>query len=166
MSLLAHSPRRSSRTGSICSIIICLSSRTFGITTVCNPSPVEADLPSSRVAIANSDVVIVNDVEAAAYGGPHALLQRGAGSVVVTHGRTGASRVDASGSARADGFDVDVVDSTGAGDAFCAAYAIRRDLAFACAAGALACRSLGARTGHANVDEVEHLLREQPRSPR
>src|SRR5262249_52349774 len=119
--------------------------RAFGIGTVCNPSPAETDLPSSHVAIANSDVVIVNDVEAEAYGGPHGLLRLGAASVVVTHGRTGASRYhadDADHVEHVDGFDVDVVDSTGAGDTFCAAYALRRDLAFACAAGALACRAL------------------------
>src|SRR5262249_22272823 len=104
--------------------------RAFGITTVCNPSPAECELPSSHVAIANSDVIVVNDGEAEAYGGPEALLRLGAGSVVVTHGRTGASHHDASGVAHVDGFDIDIVDTTGAGDAFCAAYALRADLVF------------------------------------
>ncbi|HEY3832506.1 MAG TPA: PfkB family carbohydrate kinase [Acidimicrobiia bacterium] len=138
--------------------------RTFGIATICNPSPAETGLPSSHVAIENSDVVIVNDLEADAYGGPGALLGLGAQSVVVTHGRSGASCFDASGVVRADGFDIDAVDSTGAGDAFCAAFALRRDLVFACAAGALACRALGARAAQPTVAEIEALLREQPRS--
>jgi ribokinase len=138
--------------------------RAFGITTISNPSPAETDLPSSHVALANSDVVIVNDLEAEAYGGPEALLALGAESVVVTHGRTGASRFDGSGVVRADGLDIDAVDSTGAGDAFCAAYALRRDLAFACAAGALACRALGARAAQPTVAEIDALLTEQPRS--
>ncbi len=140
--------------------------RAFGVTTICNPSPAEPESPSSRVAIANSDVVIVNDGEAEAYGGPDALLALGAGCVVVTHGRAGASCHDRAGVAHVDGYEVDVVDTTGAGDAFCAAYALRRDLAFACATGALACRAVGARTAQPTLAEVEALLTAQPRSIR
>jgi ribokinase len=137
-----------------------------GITTVCNPSPVDVDSRESASAIARSDIVIVNEVEADAYGGAGAILASGADCVVVTRGARGATVIDGAGTTDIDGFDVDAIDSTGAGDAFCAAYALRRDLAFACAAGALACRSLGARASQPTVADVDALVRAQPRSPR
>jgi sulfofructose kinase len=65
-------------------------------------------------------------------------------------------------------FAVECVDSTGAGDVFRAAFAsgclrwpdgdIETVLAYANAAGALSCRTLGARGGLPRVGEIDHLL--------
>lgn len=118
-----------------------------------NPAPVDAAAASwfGRCA-----AVVVNEGEAAGYG----VTPETAANVVVTHGRHGAR--DAYHDCA--GFAVDAVDSTGAGDVFCAAYALTRDVAFATAAGALACRALGARASQPTRDEVESLLTAQPRS--
>ena len=56
------------------------------------------------------------------------------------------------------------VDGTGAGDAFCAPLAVSGDPRFACAAGALACRTVGARASQPTRAEVEALLTALPRS--
>jgi ribokinase len=130
--------------------------------TVFNPSPVDVD---ARCDFGYCDTVIVNEVEVAQYQGVDALRSASAGSVVVTSGARG---VDWYGESvqHCDAFSVDVVDTTGAGDAFCAAFAVERDLAFAAATAALACRAVGARGSQPNRREVGALLREQPRSPR
>jgi sugar/nucleoside kinase (ribokinase family) len=69
---------------------------------------------------------------------------------------------------RTPGFQVDCVDSTGAGDVFRGAFAaaclhdpggeVEEALAFANAAAALNCRALGARAGIPSLAEVEQLL--------
>jgi ribokinase len=129
--------------------------------TICNPSPVDAD---AMACFAACSTVVVNEVEAAAYGGPAAIGAAGAEDVVVTLGAAGAACYRAGGVTRIDGFAVPAIDTTGAGDAFCAALAIAGDARFACAAGALACRAVGARASQPTYGEVEALLREQPRS--
>lgn len=67
----------------------------------------------------------------------------------------------------APAFDVNAVDTTGAGDIFHAAFAfallkgeaLPRILEFSCAAAALACMGLGARGGIAPLDEIKDLVR-------
>lgn len=132
------------------------------IETICNPSPVDG----STAEFVDCSTVVVNEVEAAAYGGPAAILAAGAGTVVVTLGAAGVRRFGTPGPERVDGFAVKAIDTTGAGDAFCAALAVSGDLRFACAAGALACRAVGARASQPTRDEVDALIREPPRSPR
>jgi sulfofructose kinase len=70
---------------------------------------------------------------------------------------------------RTPGFDVQCVDTTGAGDVFRGGFAaaclrypdagLEDVLAYANAAAALNCRALGARGALPCADEVEHLLR-------
>lgn len=129
--------------------------RAAGMRVVFNPAPYDA---AAVDAFGRCDVVIVNEIEAEQYGGTEAV---GAGTVVVTLGALGAvARGIRAG--RHDGFAVDALDTTGAGDTFVAAYAVTGDLAAACAAGALACRAVGARASQPTLDEVRRLVGDRP----
>ena len=148
--------------------------------------------PALRLAssvLADVDVLVVNEHELAAQLGDPTLPQRKAEdrpentaaagvdgiraraallvtdrrSVVVTLGAQGALCVEASGATHVPAVAVDrVVDTTGAGDAFCGVLsaALARGSAlvdaarFGCAAGALAVRGYGAAPSMANADEI------------
>jgi ribokinase len=131
--------------------------------TIFNPSPIA---PAAAATFGECSSVVVNEVEAKEYGGPAAIRASGADEVVVTLGARGAARYGAGGIERVGAFAVPVTDTTGAGDAFCAALAVSDDLDFACAAGALACRAVGARSSQPTRGEVDALLREPTRAPR
>ena len=127
--------------------------------TVCNPSPI--DLTDSSW-IGASTTIVLNEAECEAYGGAFSLLERGAGDVVVTLGANGARRYKKDGSHKEfKAFSVEVLDTTGAGDAFCAALAVSDNPIFAGAAGALATRGIGARASLPTRGEVEALVKEQ-----
>jgi len=116
-----------------------------------------------------TDVLFVNDNEAetvldedaATYPGP----DFGDRVVVVKHGAEGATVHTPSGSYTHPGFDVDPVDTTGAGDAFAAGFVAvqldggghERALEFANACGALAAQHEGARTAPTRP-EVDSFL--------
>lgn len=102
--------------------------------------------------IEGAAVLFANDAEMEALGGVDAVLAK-VGAVVVKHGSAGATWTDGVTPQVADGLPVDLVDSTGAGDAFAAGWiAARRRgdaqpsaLAAAVAAGATAVSRNGAR---------------------
>lgn len=71
--------------------------------------------------IDGASLVFANDEEVEALGGVDALL-RHVGAVVVKHGAAGATWTDGRDVVRADGYPVDAIDSTGAGDAFAAGW--------------------------------------------
>jgi sugar/nucleoside kinase (ribokinase family) len=87
--------------------------------------------------------------------GCNRLLDRGIGCVVATAGADGAVIVDADGTTRVPAFEVDVVDTTGCGDAFSAGFLrgialerSHRDAAvLGCAAAALVAQGLGSDYG-------------------
>jgi sugar/nucleoside kinase (ribokinase family) len=87
--------------------------------------------------------------------GSRELLDRGVGCVVATCGARGALIVERSGAERVPAFRVDVVDTTGCGDAFSAGFlrglALNRSLCQAavlgCAAAALVAQGLGSDHG-------------------
>lgn len=100
------------------------------------------------------------------------LIARGCGRAVLKLGSRGSLVVCADGHMyRIPPFDVNVVDSTAAGDAFQAGLAYqlargespRQAATFANAVGALACTRLGALTAMPSLLEVQMLLRDQPR---
>lgn len=121
-------------------------------TTVLNPAPAR-DLPADLLA--GVDVLTPNRGEARRLAGadlePRALARRlieaGPGAVVLTLGADGALVATPDDATPIDPVDVDVVDTTGAGDAFNAGLAVAlaegRDLVaaarFACRVGAAAC---------------------------
>ena len=83
---------------------------------------VEAALPHVDHFLPNDEQLLgftgAGSLEAAA----EALLAKGVGCVAVTCGRDGALVATAEGTARVPAFQVDVVDTTGCGDAFSAGY--------------------------------------------
>jgi ribokinase len=130
---------------------------------VLNPAPARR-LPAEVVAAC--DVVAPNETEAASLGGVEELLAGGARAVVVTRGPAGADLHRTGRDVHhQDAFAIDAVDTTGAGDAFCAALAVALSegrvledaVRNAAAAGALACRAVGARASLPTREEVHRL---------
>ncbi|WP_254528045.1 carbohydrate kinase family protein [Natrinema gelatinilyticum] len=138
----------------------------------------EADLsvsfdPGRRVAdrdfdeaLALADIVFVTDREATALLGPDRLDEPGDGRiVVVTCGADGAEAYAPDGAVVHPGFDVDPVDTAGAGDAFAAGFLTRwlgdgdidRALAYGNACGALTASQNGARSAPTST-AVETVL--------
>jgi len=131
---------------------------------VLNPAPAR-ELPPELVAAAT--VITPNETEVETLGGVDALLAAGAGAVVVTRGGDGTELHPAAGAVtRIAPSRADVVDTTGAGDAFTAALAVAlangRELpdavAWASAAGAIATEGFGARGSLPSAAQVEARL--------
>ncbi|MCM0020032.1 MAG: ribokinase [Tagaea sp.] len=133
--------------------------RAQGWRTVVNAAP-SAGFPAAMLALA--DYLIANEHEIADV--PD--RRDGATRVVVTLGAQGARLTDGGRIVRAPAPNVRVVDTTGAGDAFCGAFAAALDrggapeaaLAFACAAGSLACETPGAQAGLPLRAAIEAIL--------
>jgi ribokinase len=147
--------------------------RAQGWRTIVNAAP-SAGFPAGMLTLA--DFLIANeheiaDVAEAPMATPEAtaraLARKGRTAIVLTLGAEGALAVQGDVVARARALPVRVVDTTGAGDAFCGAFAAALDfgrpldaaLAFACAAGSLACETPGAQTGSPTRAAIEARLR-------
>jgi ribokinase len=156
----------------------------LGVCTILDPAPAEAKLPRVMMGV---DVLTPNQLEAETLLGLEQsaltktrrkvidpkqigmdLLARGPKAVVLKLGKKGAMLVGRDGEIElVRGFDVDVTDTTAAGDAFTAALAIAHQeqmdwpaaLRFANAAGALACQNFGAQPSLPARDAVEKLMR-------
>jgi sugar/nucleoside kinase (ribokinase family) len=102
-----------------------------------------------------------DDLEAAC----RALVERGVGCVVATRGGDGVLIVDSEGSEAVPAFDVDVVDTTGCGDAFAAGFLRglslgrdRREAAvLGCAAAGKVAEGLGSDYGEFDVEALDRL---------
>jgi ribokinase len=138
--------------------------RTAGWQVVLNPAPARR-LPDDLDGVMltpNADEACAltgeDDIETAA----RALARRTGAPVVVTVGADGALLVDGGEVERVPAPAVEVVDTTGAGDAACGALAaelaggrpLREAVAFAMAAAALSTRAAGAREGMPRRDDV------------
>lgn len=100
--------------------------RARGLRTAANPSPLRPWFAGLWRLV---DVAFVNEGEASALGGAEALIAAGADRVVVTLGARGATLLAAEGRQDVPAVPAQVVDPTGAGDAFMAtalASALRR----------------------------------------
>ncbi len=147
------------------------SARSTGALTILNPAPTQV-LPDELLELC--DIIVPNEHELGALGGTGALIERGLTAVVVTQGSAGVAvteRVDGEISSWAQAaFDVTPVDTTGAGDAFCGAFAARlaagddlhAAVRYGAAAGALATTIAGAVPSLPHASEVATLLAANP----
>jgi ribokinase len=137
--------------------------RAAGATTVLNPAPAQ-HLPAALLEVC--DIVVPNEHEVELLGGVEHLLAHGVRAVVVTLGADGADVMRPSGRRHQEPFAVEPVDTTGAGDAFCGAFAARlaagesieRAVEWAAAAGALATTSFGAVPSLPTAEAVSAVL--------
>ncbi|MGD2093782.1 MAG: ribokinase [Phycisphaerales bacterium] len=97
------------------------------------------------------------------------LVARGVASAVITMGRRGSMVVDRSGADQIPGFEVELVDQAGRGDAFAGALAaycavendVREAVKFASAAGALACTKFGSMEALPTKADIIELLQKE-----
>ncbi len=149
--------------------------RSHGVTVILNPAPARP-LPDNLLQ--KVDYLIPNETEAGllagrevdnlptAWDAARVLREKGVGTVILTLGAQGALVVSEE-ERHVPAFQVQVVDTTAAGDAFVAGFAVAltKGLAvqeatrYACAAGALAATRLGAQPSLPTAAEVESLLR-------
>lgn len=122
-------------------------------------------LPAVDVLIANETEAkaLIGDIDDPAASSPASL---GCEAVVLTLGQAGASVITKFGATLQPSFEVDPVDTTGAGDAFCGAFAawlaggahITAALSAGVAAGALATTRAGAQPSMPTRRQIEQLL--------
>jgi sugar/nucleoside kinase (ribokinase family) len=123
------------------------------------------------------DVFLPNDEEARRLTGEEdpgrqaeAILRAGCATVVITMGGYGAVLMDQTQVIEAQAFEVALVDSSGAGDAFAGGFIAGmmmglnqvETLRFASAIGASCCTRLGCTTGIFTREQAEAFLRERP----
>jgi ribokinase len=150
--------------------------RAAGVVTILNPAPA-CPLPNSMIELA--DFLIPNESEAALLTGlpvetvddaeraADALLARGAGTVIVTLGARGALLRSAGMTTLIPPFEAGaVVETTGAGDAFCGAFAAAlaegrgpvKAARFASAAAGISVTRAGTAPSMARRAEIEALF--------
>lgn len=153
--------------------------RKHGAISILNPAPAQS-LPDELLE--QVDVITPNQTELRLLNGlapdaeidrvqmAQALQARGVRNVVLTRGAQGAMLLAEDGSVHeVPGYTVDVVDTTGAGDAFNAALGaalaegkpLLEAVQFAVAAGALACTKLGVVPALARRSDIEALTSAQ-----
>ena len=113
----------------------------------------------------NEEQVLALSGQSDVIAGAQSLLERGVGCVAATCGGEGAVVVDGEGVERVPAFEVDVVDTTGCGDAFSAGFlralslgrARREAAVLGCAAAALVAQGLGSDHGEFDLAGVEEF---------
>jgi sugar/nucleoside kinase (ribokinase family) len=129
-------------------------------------------------ALSHLDVLLPNDEQVLGFTGEdsleagcRALIARGVGMVAATCGAEGAIVVDGEdGPTRVPAFDVDVVDTTGCGDAFSAGFVVGLGLGrspqdaavLGCAAAALVAGGLGSDHGDFDLDAADAFAAATP----
>jgi sugar/nucleoside kinase (ribokinase family) len=120
-------------------------------------------LPELDYLLPNADQVLAFTGEDDVVAGCRKLIERGVDCVVATAGADGAVIVDAGSDERVPAFEVDVVDTTGCGDAFSAGFlrglSLGRDreaaAALGCAAAALVAQGLGSDFGDFDLEAAD-----------
>ncbi len=150
-----------------------------GCTVVLNTAPAPESLPDevypmldylcpNETELSRLSGLPVND-PAQAETAARALLDRGAAAVLATLGKNGALLVNREGALRVPGFSVKTVDTTAAGDTFCATFCrrladgepIKECIRFANAAAALSVTRPGAQSSIPTLEETAAFLRAQ-----
>ncbi len=152
--------------------------RAVGILVVLNPAPAR---PGAERLFHLADYITPNEIEAESFSqclrgaldldewcglAAKALRKQGAKRVVITLGKRGSYYGDEAKSFRTPPYPVEAVDSTAAGDAFSAAFAIQAALGidveealrFANAAGAITASRHGSRPSLPTIDDVNALM--------
>lgn len=150
------------------------------LTVVLNPAPAPADGSLPDELLANVDIFVPNQTEAelltgikvvdisSAIEAAKVLQRKGLKQVLITMGEQGALLVNEESVAQMiPAFEVDVKDTTAAGDAFCGsllAFMARGEsmsnaVIYACAAGALATTKLGAEPSLPTEEQVKELAK-------
>jgi sugar/nucleoside kinase (ribokinase family) len=137
------------------------------------PRPVRLDRPrvaALDVFLPNDEQVLGFTVESELEAGCRALLDRGVGMVAATCGADGAIVAEGDRILRVPAFDIDVVDTTGCGDAFSAGFVVGlglgrdpRDAAvLGCAAAALVAGGLGSDHGDFDLEAADAFAAATP----
>jgi len=141
--------------------------RAAGVRTLLNAAPAQTVSSGLLGAV---DVLVVNEGELATLAGKASLREQldalAVDTVVVTLGERGCCARAGRRYIVQPAFPIEAVDTTGAGDTFCGAFAAflvgHADLAtalrYAAAAAAIACTRAGAQTSIPSRDEVELML--------
>jgi ribokinase len=149
--------------------------RQQGMTVILNPAPAR-ELPDELIA--NVNYILPNETELnlltavpvkdipSAQDAARALLARGAKNVIVTLGEKGALAVSSDHTTHVEAYNVKVVDTTAAGDAFIGGFAsaLLQDvktedaLKYANASGALATTKFGAQPSLPTKEETERFM--------
>ena len=123
-------------------------------------------------ALPELDYLLPNDEQVLGFTGAdeleagcRALVERGVGCVAATCGADGVLIVDEDGAEKVPAFDIEVVDTTGCGDAFSAGFLRglalgndRRDAAvLGCATAALVAQGLGTDAGEYDLERAQEL---------
>ncbi len=147
----------------------------YGVRVILNPAPAK-ELPDELISLA--DFIVPNETELSLLTGmnvtdipsaekaAHGLLERGAQNVIVTLGGKGALIVNKELRTQVNTYQVKVVDTTAAGDAFIGGFAVALNSAslladavrYGCACGALAATKFGAQPSLPTKKEVERLM--------
>ena len=147
----------------------------YGLTVILNPAPAK-NIPDELISL--TDFIIPNETElslltdqtvndtASAEKAAKLLIERGPKTVIVTLGSNGALVVTKELTQHIPAFNVDVVDTTAAGDAFIGGFAtallanksLENAVRYGCATGALATIKFGAQPSLPTKEEVERLM--------
>lgn len=149
-----------------------------GVPVQLDPTPVGRSLPklwhrAYRVVPNETEAQVLSKIPVtdlpSALEAASKIRRRGVKMAVVKLGSKGCLVLDDQGPRLVEGYRVDVVDTTGAGDAFAAGLAVRwaegapvdHAIAFANACGALACTVVGAQPSLPRREAVEAFLRQR-----
>ncbi|HEY5729279.1 MAG TPA: ribokinase, partial [Anaerolineales bacterium] len=146
----------------------------YSVRVILNPAPAK-QLPDELISLA--DFIVPNETELSlltsmelkdipsAEKAAKKLLKRGAQNVIVTLGNNGALIINKEKSTHINPYEVDVVDTTAAGDAFIGGFAVALGssslldaVRYGCACGALATTKFGAQPSLPTKDEVERFM--------